>query len=253
MHNTEKIDIEKAESSPSPSTTRLKLGEIGSPNVKTIGGLIREEARKDLQFPRCLTTFDEMRQDATVDAGLTVNEVFLTKAMMGMKWKVGESGSELSKSYADALNWNFKNFDQQTWYQIITSVITYQQYGFSWLEKVYTKNKSKSHPILKNKIKKLATRTQKSVAKWEFSKDKRELLGVWQKPETSIDTLFPSAVNINNQLDTYIPRYKYMLFSWDDKGGNPQGKSLLTGCFRAYKEKSMIASYEVVGVSKDMG
>ena len=246
-------EIKKAESNPNSESKRLRLGEVGTPYIKAIGGIITEEARRELQFPRCLQTYDEMRQNATIAAGLTVNEVFLTKALMNITVKAGDPNSAKSVEYAKALNWNLKNLVGQTWYDVVTAMITYQQYGFSWLEKVYEKNTSESYPY-KYKIKKLAPRSQKSVKGWLLGEDARELKGLEQWPQSILANPYQNYVRSNNYGTSPIklPRNKFLLFSWDNKNHNPQGVSPLNGCYRAYKELSLIASYEVTGVSKDL-
>lgn len=249
----ENIDIQKAESNPTASSSRIKFGEMGNPYIKTVGGIIKEEARRELQYPRSLKTYDEMRENATVAAGLTVNEVFLTKALMGMKIKAGVSGSEKSKQFADYLNWNIKNLTNQTWYDVITGIISYQQYGFSWLEKVYEKNNSSTFDF-PYKLKKLAPRSQRSIERWIIDEDGREVKGLKQYPSTLLSNPHGDFLRTTStgNMSVTIPRNKFLLFSWDNKTNNPQGISPLNGCYRAYKELSLIAAYEVCGVSKDL-
>lgn len=250
--NVETISIEKAESNPTPSSDRIRFGEIGTPNIKSIGGIIQEDARKELIFPKCIDTYDKMRQNATVAAGLTVNEVFLTKALMNTTVKAGDKNSDKSVKFAEFVDWNLKNLSDQTWYDVITSIISYQQYGFSWLEKVYEKNTSTSYSY-PYKIKKLSPRSQKSVKKWLFTEDGRKLLGLEQYNQTMLNEDFGDIYrSLTHSNPTKIPRNKILLFSWDNKTNNPQGISPLNGCYRAFKELSMIASYEVTGVSKDL-
>ena len=253
MSDEKEIDIKKAEANPDSNSKRLRLGEVGTPYINAVAGIIKEEARKELQFPRCLQTYDEMRQNATIAAGLTVNEVFLTKSLMNVKVQAGDPNSEKSVEFANALNWNFKNLVGQTWYDVVTALITYQQYGFSWLEKVYEKNSSKNFPY-KYKIKKLAPRSQKSIKGWLMDEDARELKGLEQWPQSLLANPYQQYVS-GQKFGTSpvkLRRDKFLLFSWDNKNHNPQGISPLNGCYRAYKELSMIASYEVTGVSKDL-
>lgn len=249
----ENIQIQKAESNPKASSDRVRFGEIGNPYVKAIAGIVREEERKELRFPRSLKTYDEMRQNATIAAGLTVNEVFLTKSLMNMKIEAGDPNSAKSVEYAKALSWNLKNLKDQTWYDVITGIISYQQYGFSWLEKVYEKAKSDSYPY-PYKIKKLAPRSQKSIKSWIFSKEARTVTGLEQWPETLLQNPYQQFMQTTSYGTSpiKIPRNKVLLFSWDNKTNNPQGISPLNGCYRAYKELTLIASYEVTGVAKDL-
>lgn len=251
------INVSKAESNPTSSDARLRLGEVGNPYLKAIGGYIEESAKKELQFPHSLATFDKMASSSAVSQGLTAGEVFLTKSLLAVKFKAGISGSQESKDFADFLNWNIKNFVGNSWYDAITNIIQFRKYGFSWLEKVFAKNDSiKWSGKYRYKYLKLAPRAQKSVREWVFDDAvlKRELVGLYQwMPATVIGQAHVQPFTVHNLNDKYIRREKFMLFSWNSTGGNPQGKSDLYDCYKAWKELEMITSYEVVGVSKDLG
>lgn len=247
------LDIKKSESNPTASSSRIRFSEIGTPNIRAIAGIIREEERRELQFPRSLRTYDEMRQNATVAAALAVNEVFLTKALTNIKIKAGDESSAASVQYAEALDWNLKNLTDQTWYDVVTAIITYQQYGFSWLEKVFERNDNDSYPY-PYRIKKLAPRSQKSVKGWLFENDARDLVGLEQWPQVMLEQPYENMIRTTSvgSMPIKIPRNKILLFSWNNRNHNPQGVSDLNGCYRAYKELSLISSYEVTGVSKDL-
>jgi hypothetical protein len=254
---SETIQIEKAESNPSSSDSRLRLGEIGNPYLKAIGGYIEESAKKELQFPHSLTTYDKMASTSAVSQGLTAGEVFLTKSLLATKFIAGVSGSQESKDFAAFLNWNIKNFVGNSWYDAITNIITFRKYGFAWLEKVFAKNDSiKWSGKYKYKYAKLAPRAQKSVREWVFDDAvlKRDLVGLHQwMPATVIGQSNINPFTVQNLTDKFVRREKFMLFSWNSTGNNPQGKSDLYDCFKSWKELEMITSYEVVGVSKDLG
>jgi hypothetical protein len=252
----ENINISKAESNPTPSDSRIVKGEVGNPYVKAIGGFVDQSKKRELQYPRCLDTFDEMCSNAAVASGLTVGEVFLTKALLGAKFQAGVSRSEKSQQFADYLNWNIKNLQGGGWYEAITNIITFRKYGFSWVEKVFAKNDSlKFRDKYQYKVSKLSPRPQKSVAEWiwEDPTTKRNLLGLRQWKPVDIVSPFYTAQQAKQDLNDRIRRDKFMLFSWNSTGGNPQGKSDLVDCYVAWKELQMISSYEVVGVAKDLG
>ena len=65
--------------------------------------------------------------------------------------------------------------------------------------------------------------------------------------------MYQNLTNVTRIDDKALRREKFMLFSWNSTNNNPQGKSDLYECFQSWKELQMIASYEVVGVSKDLG
>lgn len=253
----EAVAIAKAESNPNTSDTRLRLGELGNPYIKAVGGFIEESKKKELQFPNSLDTFDRMSNNSAVSAGLTVGEVFLTKSLLTAKFEAGKAKTQASQDFADFLNWNIQNFIGNSWYDAITNIITFRKYGFSWLEKVFAKNDSiKWKSKYRYKYQKLAPRSQRSVREWKFDDaiEKRNLIGLYQwKPASAIgNQYYQDAYPVRNMNDTYIRREKFMLFSWNSTNNNPQGKSDLVDCFKAWKELEMINSYEVVGVSKDL-
>lgn len=253
----EAVAIAKAESNPNTSDTRLRLGELGNPYIKAVGGFIEESKKKELQFPNSLDTFDRMSNNSAVSAGLTVGEVFLTKSLLTAKFEAGKAKTQASQDFADFLNWNIQNFVGNSWYDAITNIITFRKYGFSWLEKVFAKNDSiKWKSKYRYKYQKLAPRSQRSVREWKFDDaiEKRNLTGLYQwKPASAIgNQYYQDAYPVRNMNDTYIRREKFMLFSWNSTNNNPQGKSDLVDCFKAWKELEMINSYEVVGVSKDL-
>ena len=253
------VDISKAESNPTPSQTRMKFAETGQPFMKEVGGWIRDQAKYELQYPRSIKTFAEMRNHAVVDAGATVGEVFLTKSLLKGRWVAGDNKSERSRDAAGFLNWNLKNLDNGGWYEAITNMITCFQNGFSWQEKVFAKNNSQEWTgKFQYKIKKLAPRSADSVQEWVW-KDavtKRNLVGLVQYKSSTLNNPF-NTISLNpipksNVLSTLIPLEKIMLLSWNSTNGNPQGKSDFVGCYKSYKELSMIEAYELLGISKSL-
>jgi len=256
------VDISKAESNPTPSQTRMKFAETGQPFMKEVGGWIRDQAKYELQFPRSIQTFAEMRNHAVVDAGATVGEVFLTKSLLKGRFVAGNPKDQRSKDAAAFLNWNLKNLESGGWYEAITNIITCFQNGFSWQEKVYAKNDSVEwSDKFKYKLKKIAPRAADSVQEWVW-KDavtKRDLVGLKQyksntlnNPFNTINTINMTQSSSNNVLSPIIPLDKLLLFSWNGTNGNPQGKSDFIGCYKSYKELSMVESYELLGVSKSL-
>lgn len=252
MTNPEPIDIQKMEAVADPQVSRMRLGEIGTPFMKAAGGFIQTEMRRELQAPNNLKTYEKMREDATVDTALSTAEVFLMKALAKGKF-VTHSKNATAKDFTNFLNWNMKNLKDYTWHDVCYNIISYLQYGYSFLEKVYEVNPSTKYSKFPYKLKKLAPRSQHSVAQFEWSEDKRTLLSIKQYPAQELNTGW---VN-RNMGDTFnypeLKRKKVLMFSWNSRNGNPQGVSPLNGCYRAWKEKTIIESYEVTGIVKGLG
>lgn len=252
MEKPESLEIQKMEATPDSKTTRMRLGEIGVPFMKGAGGFIQTEMRRELQAPQNLLTYEKMREDATVDTALSTAEVFLMKALAKGKF-VTHSKKPLAIEFTNYLNWNIKNLKDYTWYEVCTNIISYLQYGYSMLEKVYELNPSQKYAKFSYKLKKLAPRSQHSVAQFEWDEDKRTLLAVKQYPAQELNTGWTT----RNMGDSFaypeIKRNKLLLFSWNARNGNPLGVSPLNGCYRAWKEKTIIEGYEVTGIAKGLG
>lgn len=249
---SETIDIMKAEASQSVESTRIRTGEVGTPFLKATGSWIQSEMRKDLAAPQNLVTYEKMRQCATVAAALGTAEAFLTKALAKAKFTTNSKNPEAIE-FCDYLNWNLKNLKDNTWYDSCINILSYLQYGFSLVEKVYEPNYSKKHSKYAWKLKKLAPRSQHSIAEWQYDEMGRTVTGLKQYAPMALNLGMSRTYGIDTNPSEVMKRNKFMLFSWDSKNGSPIGVSPLNACYRAWREKTLIESLEITGVSKGLG
>lgn len=248
---SDEIEIIKAEANPAVESARVGKSEIGNPFLKAQGSWVQSEARRELAAPQNLITYERMVADATVSAALGTASAFLTKALAKAKF-VTNSKNPASKEFCDYLNWNLKNLNGVTWYESCINILTYLQYGWSWLEKVYEPNYSTKYSKYPWKLKKLAPRSQHSIYEWKYDEEGRNVTGLKQYPVNSLNAGY---IKINNgSINDYpvIKRNKFMLFAWDSKNCSPIGTSPLNACYRAWKEKTLIESIEVTGISKGL-
>ncbi len=246
------VDIKKMEASQSLDAVRIRTGEIGVPFLKAAGSWVQTEMRRELAAPYNLITYEKMRQDATVGAALSTAEAFLTKALVNAKFKT-QSKNKQAKDFCDFLNWNLKNLKDTTWYESCINILTYLQYGYSIVEKVYEKNTSTKYSQFEWKLKKLAPRSQHSVAEWKFDETNRFVIGMRQYPANPLNVGYQYNYGLSTNPNDFIKRNKFILFSWDAKNSNPLCISPLNGCYKAWKEKTLIESLEVSGISKGLG
>lgn len=245
------LEITKAEASTAVESARIRTSEIGNPYLKAQGSWIQEEMRRELQPPYNLITYERMLQDATVSAALGTASAFLTKALNKAKFVTNSKNKE-AQDFCDFMNWNLKNLNGTTWYETCINILSYLTYGFSFVEKVYEPNYSTKYSKYPWKLKKLAPRSQHSIAEWKFDEEGRNLIGIKQWPANSLNTGYIK-INNGNILDyPLIKRNKFMLFSWESKNSNPVGTSPLNACYRAWKEKVLIESIECTGISKGL-
>ena len=245
------IEIKKAEASQSVEAVRFRTSEIGNPFLKASGSWIQNEMRKDLAPPRNLITYEKMRQDATVAAALGTAEAFLTKALAKAKFTTNSKNPEAIE-FCDFLNWNLKNLKDNTWYDSCINILSYLEKGFSFVEKVYEPNSSKKHSKYAWKLKKLAPRSQHSIAEWIFDESGRTVVGLKQYAPYSLNLGMQHTYGINTNPNEMIKRNKFMLFAWDSKNGSPVGTSPLNACYKAWREKVLIESIECTGISKGL-
>lgn len=233
-------------------TSRLKLGEIGTTALSTINIYTSFIKDYEIAWPRCIDTFEEMALDQDVATALRANGLFVERAFDDFEVTFNKD-SKQSEDAAKFVKWCLKNMDGQTLKQAIREALTYKVHGFSVLEKVYTKVLSGEY-VGKYKVKKLAARPQTTLRKsrpFKYSEDGREVLGVYQNIPNA--TSFTDGNTVPLVGEIYIPRNKFLLFGEQITDTNPMGKSPLASLYRPWKEKTLIAEYEVVGVAKDMG
>lgn len=233
-------------------TSRLKLGEIGTTALHTINIYANFIKDYETTWPRCIDTFEEMSLDQDVATALRANSLFVERAFDDFDVTFNK-GSAKSEEAAKFVKWCLKNMEGQTLKQAIREALTYKVHGFSVLEKVYTKI-TEGEYIGRYKVKKLASRPQTTLRKnrpFKYSEDGRDVLGVYQNIPNASSFSGGSVVPLVGEI--YIPRNKYLLFGEQITDTNPMGKSPLASLHRPWREKTLIAEYEIVGVAKDMG
>jgi len=82
-------------------------------------------------------------------------------------------------------------------------------------------------------------RSQESLLRWEWSRDAHELLGMWQIPAPTYNTL-------------YVPYAKSVNFRTTTRKDNPEGRSALRNSWIAWKFARNIMVHEGVGVERDL-
>lgn len=247
-------DITKAGNT-DQSVSRLRLGELGSPALATVQYFIDWLKPWELRWPQRIRTFSVMSQDQDVSTALDANYMFVEEAFDDFEISFLDS-SDKSVKAAAFVDWCLRNMEGQTLRQVVRSAITYRKYGFSILEKVYTKVTSGEYAG-KYKIKRLPLRPQETIdinQPFVYTDGGRDIRGVRQNTTYFMNS--PAALEWTpevTKLVVEIPRGKFMLFNTNADDTNPMGESPLISIYNAWREKKLISEYEVVGVTKDMG
>lgn len=251
-----KNPIEKAGNS-NVSTSRLRMSEMGTLALSQIHLDSESMAPRELKWPHCVKTYYSMKQDESVAQGLNLKYMFIEKAFN--TWRVvPRQDSAKSKQAADFVTWCLKNMDSGTVRQMARSAATFNEYGFSILEKVFTLVNEGKYAG-KYKIKKLASRPQASLDSSEpftFVDGGKEIRSINQNPSyfknsSGVMQMFYPDLSDRGKIE--IPVNKCLVFAYNATESNPFGESPLMGCYKAWREKILIQNYEVVAAAKDLG
>lgn len=231
---------------------RMKMSEVGWTGLREFDGIILEEMRKDLQFPRQNRTYQEMGEDATIASALSLFSMMISR----VKWKVvppvDPTEDDLKK--VKFLEQCMNDMDH-SWFSFIKEVTSMFTYGYAIQEKVYRRRRKSTGSKYDDGlvgIAKLATRSQTTVYRWLFSDDGRELEGVVQDTSFLVDGYrLANSKQYGGQID--IERKKFLLFRTDVSRDNPQGRSPLSKVYKAWRYRKQIEEAEAIGITRGLG
>ena len=244
----ESLDLQPGDSAPE----RLRLSEVGFTGLKQFDGVIAEEARKQLQFPRANRTFQEMAQDATIASALSLFEMMISR----VEWRVvpPKDPDEEEQKKTTFLEQNMHDMEH-SWFSFIKEVTSMFTYGYCVNEKVYRrrlKSKGSKYDDGLIGLRKLPVRSQTTIKEWKFSADGRDLLGVVQDPSLLVDG-YRLANSKEFPSDIFIPREKFLHFRTDVTRDNPSGKSPLSKVYTQWRYRKQIEESEAINITRGLG
>jgi hypothetical protein len=230
---------------------RLKLGEEGFLGLKIRNRQILDEPTQAFRYPKFIQTVNEMRNNPTIGAALNVYRMMISR----VRWDVEapKDADDKDKARADIIRTMMSDMEH-SWPTFIESIIPYLEYGFGINEIVLRRrlprNGSKYSDGLVG-IKKLPTRPQDTISRWNFSEDGRELLAVEQDIYNLEKAyLFYDQTNAEGRIT--IDKEKFLLFVSSGTKGNPQGNSIYKNIYLAHKQLTLLQDQELIGVAKDI-
>lgn len=227
--------------------------EIGNLGLKINGGLVVSETRKDLQFPYCVATYDQMEQNIVIASALSIVNVIASRTPYYFE---SYDESDRHKKRKDFVEQVFNDMVDQTLDEFIREAMSVNKYGFSIHEKVFyfrrKKNGSK-YDDGKIGIKRLPIRSQGSIAKWKFDEKVRTVLGCYQKEIDLVD-LQNGLITLKTTFsdDTFIPRDRFLLIRDNATNGNPEGKSKLSYCYNHWRKLQNLLETEEIATVKNL-
>lgn len=253
-----KTNVRKA-TSEELNVSRLRMSEQGTFALAKVQIETERMKAEEIKWPQLIGTVEAMKQDATVATGLDMLYTFVEKAFKDFKVIPGKSKE--SQDAADFITYCLKNMEGQTLRQFARDAATFNEYGISVVEKVYTQILTGEYAG-KFKIKNLAFRPQASLSRKNplvYSDDGSRVIGVKQTL-TSFKNYTNSVlgnssgfIGSRNGDDVIIPANKVMIMTTGGSSSQALGVSPLVACYRPWREKVLIENLEVVGATKDMG
>lgn len=228
---------------------RFQLSEMGHNGLKISAGIIREEMKRELQFPTSILTYKQMSYDSVISAALNYYEHMMLKTRFG--FKPHPEATEEQQKYATFLQECIEDMEH-SWQDFIQEVSSMNTYGFSVHEIVLRKRlKSKGSKYDDGKIgiQKLPIRSQDSISSWEYDEN-QNLVGMTQ---TVAKVGKQGQVMLTSRGEKItLPREKFLLFRLGKKKDSPVGDSPLKGCYYSWKYKTSVEELESVGMQRDL-
>lgn len=220
----------------------IPFNSIGETGLKRWNhGEVFEEILPRLTYPQAADVYLEMTTDPVITAILQCSKLL----MSGVEWTVVPATDE----QVDLANANFlrecmddMNF---SWSEVITDILSYFEYGWSYHEIVYKKREGRSAKRKSNYDDnligwhKIEGRSQHSLYGWEFT-DEGDILGMYQWQFYKDGSI------------KLIPKNRALLFRTTAARNNPEGRSFLRGAYRPWYFKKHIEEIEGIGIERDL-
>ena len=226
--------------------TPIKLtSELGTAGLIHWSGRIDEEWIRELRTDHMRwKTLREMRDnDPIIGAILFAADMLIRQ----VKWRVEAfSEEEVDKEAAEFLE-SCKDDMSQSWENMISEILSFLPYGFSYHELVYKRRlgPDKKDPSRRSKFddgkigwRKIAIRAQNTLDHWLIDKDGGIQGFVQRDPVTGEFHI--------------IPIEKSVLFRTTTYKNNPEGRSVMRNAFRPWFFKKRIEEIEGIGIERDL-
>lgn len=227
-----------------PGVPLFDLDTYGAVGLQRWGGYIGEEEHQRLSGRRAMRVFREMAEnDATVGAVLYA----IRSLVASVEFRVKPANESTEGREVQAFVESALGDMSHTWEAFLDEVQEALVYGWAAFERVYKirRGPDDPDPRFRSKyadgrigIRKLATRAQTALEKWEFAGD-GSLRGMWQNAAP-------------DYLRLYVPIEKLVLYRPRAPRGNPEGRSILRSAYRAWFMLKRLQEIEAVGIERDL-
>lgn len=263
--NARRNNKSKSKSKKSPSSNeRLRKGSMGTNAISAVQRWATNLQPLELKFPQNIETFHEMyTRDEAVGGVLNATYALVESAFSSWTIEANHNSPESVKT-KNLLKYIFDNMTDSTLRSFSRNAATFNQFGFSVIEKDYKKlpvddyleelpsGVNKDSLWMIDKLRFIPQRSLDSAFPFIIGDQGRDILGIKQN-----SAWFQSSSHVLHSWTppseaVIIPRNKFMLMGINVTDSTPMGVSPLEQVWTSWKEKKFYERYQSVGVSKDM-
>jgi hypothetical protein len=239
------------EVSVSPTSRRIAFNELGKSGLVRMGGVVYEEYLPQLTGTRGVKKYKEMRDNSAIIGGV----LHAVESLMRLvEWYVEPASEETEDLEAAEFIEQCRYDMSHTWEEFIGEITSMLVFGWSYFEIVYKRRRgpNQKNPKKRSRFddgrigwRKFAPRSQDSLYRWKFDRD-GGIRGMVQQPPLDPDHYSDPARLV------FIPIEKSMLFRTTARKNNPEGRSILRNCYRAYHFMTRLQEIEAIGMERNL-
>lgn len=219
-----------------------RTGEIGRTGTVNTDGFIQSlEKNRDLQWPKSLEVFDEMRR---TDASVRGSLAYLTMPIRAADWEPEPVSEEDEDVEVSAAVRGSMECLEGGWDDFVRRLLTYLPLGFYVGEEVWAYGPVEVDGDKRDMfyVRKVADRLQRTIEKWHMKKG--ELVSIEQ---------WVDVINPGDATNPVIPRNKCILLVNEQEGDDFYGTSILRSAYGSWQYKRKLELAEALAIQKRIG
>lgn len=236
------------------ASTYFGLSTLGSSGLKESGGWIYEEFLPQLAGGKAARFYDEMsKNSATLGA---VRQLVRDLARQ-VEWSVipNEKATDQITAKREAEHVDGCLHDMEhSFADLVSEALTMIEHGFAPCVITYKLRRGPRQPdMFKSKFsdgrfgwRSIELRAQESLYQWEFDRETRKLLAMWQFDQYAIG----AKPGIGGPVR--IPMERIVNFRTESTKNNPEGRSFFRNCVVPYLRLKHVETIEAIGVDREL-
>jgi hypothetical protein len=246
------------------SNKRMRKRQVGTSAIEAVQRWTIQLKPFELRFPHNIETFHEMysRDDAV---GGVLNATYALVENAFATWTIAANNNNPdSVKSAELVKHALSNLRDQTLRTIARNASTFNQFGFSVIEKNYRKPTTTEYEgdlpqgisiedvWLVDKLPMIPQRSLDTSEPFVIGNQGRDILALRQNSSWFINSSHALRTWETPHCTVELKRNKFMLMGMNVTDSTPMGISPLEQIWTSWKEKKFFENYLSVGVSKDM-